>query len=138
MSKYIIYLSNEPMYQVEAEFYDVDKGFMSFYDDEHNLIASFNVDGIDFVVDSEYKTKIHIIEPVDEEECAECEDIECECHPSKFEIPTDVKPEKDKPKYTVTMDFKPMFKSTDKKSEHKETDNFDELFKRVLGLHGEK
>ena len=138
MSTYIIFSMGEPKYKVEAYFYDVDKHFMSFYDEDDNIICSINIDEIDYVVDKEYTDKIHIIEPVDEEECADCDEIECECHPSKFEIPTDVKTEKDKPKYTVTMDFKPMFKSTDKKSEHKETDNFDELFKRVLGLHGEK
>ena len=132
MSTYIIFSMGEPKYRVEAYFYDVDKHFMSFYDEDDNLIVSINVDEIDFVLDKEHENKFHIVEQLDEpaeEGCGDdCDDIECECHPSN-----NVKSEEkeDKPKYTATLTFKP--------TEGKSTEvNFDALFQRVLGLHGEK
>lgn len=113
MSTYIIFSMGEPKYKVKADFYDVDKNFMSFYDDDDNLICSINVDEIDCVVDKEHMNKLDFIEPVDEEECDNCDEIECEYRLPKFEEP----------------------KPTNK--EKSEVD-FDELFRRVLGLHGEK
>ena len=119
MSTYIIFSMGEPKYKVKADFYDVAKHFMSFYDENDILICSINVDEIDCVVDKEHMNKLDFLTPVDEEgcgeECEDCDEIECECHPSKFEEPTT--------------------KPTNK--EKSEVD-FDELFKRVLGLHGEK
>lgn len=115
MSTYIIFSMGEPKYEVTAYFYDVDKNFMNFYEEDDNLICSINVDEIDCVVDKEHTDKIHFVELVNEEDCNDCDEIECECHPSKFEEPTT--------------------KPTNK--EKSEVD-FDELFKRVLGLHGEK
>ena len=126
MSTYIIFLMGEPKYKVEADFYDVDKHFMSFYDENDTLICSINVDEIDCVVDKEHMNKLDFLEPVDEEECEDCEEIECECHPSNFE-----ESKEDEPKFTATLKLKPTNK------EKSEVD-FDELFKRVLGLHGEK
>ena len=126
MSTYIIFSMGEPKYKVEADFYDVDKHFMSFYDEDDNLICSINVDEIDCVVDKEHMNKLDFLEPVDEKACEDCDEIECECHPSKFE-----EPKEDEPKFTATLKLKPTNK------EKSEVD-FDELFKRVLGLHGEK
>ena len=126
MSTYIIFSMGEPKYKVKADFYDVHKHFMSFYDEDDNLICSINVDEIDCVVDKEHMNKLDFLEPVDEEECGDCDEIECEYHPSKFEEPTE-----DKSKYSATRTLKPTEKQ---KSEV----DFDELFKRVLGLHGEK
>ena len=126
MSTYIIFSMGEPKYEVTAYFYDVDKNFMNFYEEDDNLICSINVDEIDCVVDKEHMNKLDFLEPVDEEECDDCNEIECECHPSKFE-----EPKEDEPKFTATLKLKP----TDK--EKSEVD-FDELFKRVLGLNGEK
>lgn len=126
MSTYIIFSMGEPKYKIKADFYDVHQHFMSFYDEDDNLICSINVDEIDCVVDKEHMNKLDFLEPVDEEECEDCDEIECECHPSKFEEPTE-----DKPKFTATLKLKPTNK------EKSEVD-FDELFKRVLGLHGEK
>lgn len=130
MSTYIIFSMGEPKYKVEAYFYDVDKNFMSFYDEDDNLICSINVDEIDCVVDKEHMNKLDFLTPVDEEDCYEycddCDEIECEYHPSNFE-----EPKEDEPKFTATLKLKP----TDKE---KSDVDFDELFKRVLGLHGEK
>ena len=129
MSTYIIFSMGEPKYRVEADFYDVDKHFMSFYDEDNNLICSINVDEIDCVADKEQMNKLDFLEPVDEEECNDCDgcdETECEYHPSKFEEPTE-----DESKYSTTLTLKPTEKQ---KSEV----DFDELFRRVLGLHGEK
>lgn len=126
MSTYIIFSMGEPKYKIKAYFYDVDKHFMSFYDEDDNLICSINVDEIDCVVDKEHTDKIHFVEPVDEEDCNDCDEIECECHPSKFE-----EPKEDEPKFTTTLKLKPTNKE-------KSDVDFDELFRRVLGLHGEK
>ena len=127
MSTYIIFSMGEPKYKVEADFYDVDKHFMSFYDENDNLICSINVDEIDCVIDKEHMNKLDFLEPVDEEECENCNELKCECHPFlNFE-----EPKEDKPKFTATLTLKP----TDKE---KSDVDFDELFKRVLGLHGEK
>ena len=127
MSTYIIFSMGEPKYKIKADFYDVDKHFMSFYDEDDNLICSINVDEIDCVADKEQMNKLDFLEPVDEEECNDCNEIECEYHPSNFEEST----EEDKPKFTATLTLKP----TDKE---KSDVDFDELFKRVLGLNGEK
>ena len=126
MSTYIIFSMGEPKYKIKADFYDVDKHFMSFYDENDNLICSINVDEIDCVVDKEHMNKLDFLEHVDEEECDDCDEIECEYHPSKFEEPTE-----DEPKYSATLKLKPTNK------EKSEVD-FDELFRRVLDLHGEK
>lgn len=127
MSTYIIFSMGEPKYKVKADFYDIHNShFMSFYDEDDNLICSINVDEIDCVVDKEHMNKLDFLEPVNEEECEDCDEIECECHLSNFE-----KPIKDKPKYSATLTLNPTNK------EKSEVD-FDELFKRVLGLHGEK
>ena len=126
MSTYIIFSMGEPKYEVTAYFYDVDKNFMNFYEEDDNLICSINVDEIDCVVDKEHMNKLDFLEPVDEEECDDCNEIKCECHPSNFE-----EPKEDEPKFTATLKLKPTNK------EKSEVD-FDELFKRVLGLNGEK
>jgi len=129
MSTYIIFSMGEPKYKVEAYFYDVHQHFMSFYDEDDNLICSINVDEIDCVVDKEHMNKLDFLTPVDEEECDDCDEIECEYHPSNFEESKESK--EDKPKFTSTLKLNPTNK------EKSEVD-FDELFKRVLGLHGEK
>ena len=126
MSTYIIFSMGEPKYEVTAYFYDVDKNFMNFYEEDDNLICSINVDEIDCVVDKEHMNKLDFLEPIDEKECEDCDEIECECHPSNFE-----EPKEDEPKFTATLKLKPTNK------EKSEVD-FDELFKRVLGLNGEK
>lgn len=126
MSTYIIFSMGEPKYKVEAYFYDVDKHFMSFYDEDDNLIGSINVDEIDFVVDKEHMNKLYFLEPVNKEDYGGCDKIKCECHTSKFEEPTE-----NESKYSATRTLKPTEKQ---KSEV----DFDELFKRVLGLHGKK
>ena len=131
MTTYIIFSMEKPKYKVEADFYDVDKNFMSFYDDDDNLICSINIDEIDCVVDKEHINKLHFVEPVDEKECEKCEEVECELHPSNFEEPTNNESQEDKPVYTATLKLKP---TNNEKSEL----DFDELFRRVLGLHGEK
>ena len=117
MSTYTIFSFNEPQYKVKADFYDVQDGFMCFYDEHDELIGSFNVDNIDFVMDEEHKNKITILEPVEENECADCDEFKCESNPHfapKKEVPTKQNVQK------------------------KQEDNFDELFKRVLGLYGKK
>jgi len=121
MSTYIIFSMGEPKYKIKADFYDVHQHFMSFYDENDNLICSINVDEIDCVVDKEHMNKLDFLEPVDEEECDDCNEIECEYHPSNFEEPK--KDEQNK------------LKPTEKQ---KSEVDFDELFRRVLGLHGEK
>ena len=137
MSTYIVFSMGEPKYRVEAYFYDVDKHFMSFYDEDNNLIVSINVDEIDCVLDKEQSNNFHIIEPVDDdcedcEKCEECDDVECEFHPSNNEENKEPEEIKDnRHNYTATLTFKP--------TEGKSTEvDFDALFKRVLGLHGEK
>ena len=59
MSTYIIFSMGEPKYRIKAYFYDVDKHFMSFYDEDDNLIVSINVDEIDFILDKEHENKFH-------------------------------------------------------------------------------
>ena len=117
MSTYIIYSMGEPTYRVEADFYDIDKGFATFYDENDNLIVSINTDDIDFILDKDQNSKFAVLEPVDEENCEICDNTDCESNPNYKE---------------------PKKLDTPTKDKKKSDDNFDELFKRVLGLNGKK
>ena len=128
MSTYIIFSMGEPKYKIKADFYDVDKNFMSFYDDDNNLICSINIDEIDFVIDKELMSNFDFLEPVNnEEECDKCDEVDCEYHHSNYEEST----EENKSNNTETFKLKP----TDKE---KSDVNFDELFERILDLYGKK
>lgn len=115
MSKYIIFYSNEPTHTVEADFYDVARGFLHFYDENNNLIGSFNEHEVDFILDEERKNKVKIIEQTDDN-CNYCDELECNF------CPRDENKEKD---------TKPTELKNDK-------EKFDELFLKVLGIHAEK
>ena len=126
MSTYIIFTMGEPKYKVEADFYDVTRGFMSFYGENNELIASFNADEIDFVVDKDYQDNVKFLEKDEDceenqNDCSDCDDIECENNPLYVSPKKDVNP----PKKSGVQ-------------QNKSNDNFDELFRRVLGLYGKK
>lgn len=136
MVKFVIVFDGEPVSSVKAFYYEVEDGFMHFYDDEDNLIASYNVNAIDYVVDYDNLDKVGTFTKEDECDCEDCDCEDCDCGEHEHEEivfdgsdKDDVKVYKDDDKYVIEYKGEEIPTKTEK-------DDLDEILKKIFLSHG--
>lgn len=136
MVKFVIVFDGEPVSSVKALYYEVEDGFMHFYDDEDNLIVSYNVNAIDYVVDYDNLDKVGVFTKEDECDCNDCECGMCDCDDEEEVIYDDsededygVKVYEDDDKYVIEYKGKEVPTKTEK-------DDLDEILKKIFLSHG--
>ena len=131
MVKFVIVFDGEPVSSVKALYYAVEDGFMHFYDDEDNLIVSYNLNAIDYVVDYDNLDKVGTF--TKEDEC-DCEDCDCGEHEHEEVVSDDsdkddVKVYEDDDKYVIEYKGEEVPTKTEK-------DDLDEILKKIFLSHG--
>lgn len=134
MVKFVIVFDGEPVSSVKALYYEVEDGFMHFYDDEDNLIVSYNVNAIDYVVDYDNIDKVGVFTKEDECDCENCEDCDCGKHEHEEIVfddtdKDDVKVYKDNDKYVIEYKGEEVPTKTEK-------DDLDEILKKIFLSRG--
>lgn len=134
MVKFVIVFDGEPVSSVKALYYEVEDGFMHFYDDEDNLIVSYNVNAIDYVVDYDNIDKVGVFTKEDECDCENCEDCDCGEHEHEEVVSDDsdkddVKVYEDDDKYVIEYKGEEVPTKTEK-------DDLDEILKKIFLSHG--
>lgn len=134
MVKFVIVFDGEPVSSVKALYYEVEDGFMHFYDDEDNLIVSYNVNAIDYVVDYDNLDKVGTFTKEDECDCENCEDCDCGEHEHEEIVfddtdKDDVKVYKDNDKYVIEYKGEEVPTKTEK-------DDLDEILKKIFLSRG--
>ena len=136
MVKFVIVFDGEPVSSVKALYYEVEDGFMHFYDDEDNLIVSYNVNAIDYVVDYDNLDKVGVFTKEDECDCDDCECGMCDCDDEEEVIYDNsededygVKVYEDDDKYVIEYKGEEVPTKTEK-------DDLDEILKKIFLSHG--
>lgn len=121
MTTYITFYEDEPKYKITAEFYEIEDGFVFFYDTEDNVIVSINAAEIDFILDKKYQNQFGILERIREDEIEDDEENEDE----EIEEENEDEEENNKSKYIATFTIKPTNKD-------KFDDEFNILLKKLI------
>ena len=136
MVKFVIVFDGEPVSSVKALYYEVEDGFMHFYDDEDNLIVSYNVNAIDYVVDYDNLDKVGVFTKEDECDCEDCDCEDCDCGEHEHEEivfdnadEDDIKVYKDNDKYVIEYKGEEVPTKTEK-------DDLDEILKKIFLSRG--
>ena len=127
MVKFVIVFDGEPVSSVKALYYEVEDGFMHFYDDEDNLIVSYNVNAIDYVVDYDNLDKVGVFTK-EEDDCDDCECDMCNCNEEVVydnSDEDDVKVYEDDDKYVIEYKGEEVPTKTEK-------DDLDEILKKIF------
>ena len=130
MVKFVIVFDGEPVSSVKALYYEVEDGFMHFYDDEDNLIVSYNVNAIDCVVDYDNLDKVGVFTK-EEVDCDDCECDMCNCDEEVVYDDSDeddVKVYEDDDKYVIEYKGEEVPTKTEK-------DDLDEILRKIFLSH---
>lgn len=132
MVKFVIVFDGEPVSSVKALYYEVEDGFMHFYDDEDNLIVSYNINAIDYVVDYDNLDKVGVFTKEDECDCNDCECGMCDCDDEEVVYDDseedDVKVYEDDDKYVIEYKGEEVPTKTEK-------DDLDEILRKIFLGH---
>ena len=131
MVKFVIVFDGEPVSSIKALYYEVEDGFIHFYDDEDNLIVSYNINAIDYVVDYDNLDKVGVFTK-EEDDCDDCECGMCNCDEEVVYDDSeedDVKVYEDDDKYVIEYKGEEVPTKTEK-------DDLDEILKKIFLSHG--
>lgn len=131
MVKFVIVFDGEPVSSIKALYYEVEDGFMHFYDDEDNLIVSYNINAIDYVVDYDNLDKVGVFTK-EEDDCDDCECDMCNCDEEVVYDDSDeddVKVYEDDDKYVIEYKGEEVPTKTEK-------DELDEILRKIFLSHG--